>query len=54
MKIRYGIFSLLFFGFYFFIFEQGNPDWSENLDPKHDLRLYGDLEEGGEEGGDDE
>lgn len=51
---RIGIFSLLFFGFYFLVFTPGNFDWSENWDPKHDLKLYGELEEGGDEGGDED
>jgi hypothetical protein len=29
-------------------------DWQEWHDPKFDLKLYGDLEEGGDEGGDDD
>ena len=51
---RMSIFTLLFYGFYLFIFEAGNYDWNETWDPKHDLKMYGELEEGGDEGGDDD
>ena len=29
-------------------------DWNDHWDPKFDKALYGDLEDGGEEGGDDD
>lgn len=51
---RYTLFAIAFFGFYFLVFDAGNMDWFENWDPKHDLKLYGELEEGGDEGGDDD
>ena len=55
MMKRYAIFTLGFFGFYLFIFESGNFDWFETWDPKHDLKVYGELEESmGDEGGDDD
>ena len=33
-----------------------NPplDWADHWDPKVDRAIYGDLEDGGEEGGDDD
>jgi hypothetical protein len=29
-------------------------DWNDHWDPKFDKALYGDLEDGGDEGGDDD
>lgn len=43
--------------FYFITtFICANPplDWNDHWDPKFDRALYGDLEDGGEEGGDDD
>lgn len=52
---RFAVFTLLFYGFYFFVFEPGNYDWFEYYDPKHEVKVYGELEESmGDEGGDDD
>ena len=36
------------------VYEKPLADWQDNHDPKFDSKLYGDLEEGGDEGGDDD
>ena len=50
------ILSVIFL-FYFvrnFIHQTYQWDWNENYDPKFDKAIYGDLEDGGEEGADDD
>lgn len=37
-----------------FLFEKPRFDWQDSSEPKHEYKVYGDLEEGGDEGGDDD
>ncbi|EGR33554.1 hypothetical protein IMG5_049290 [Ichthyophthirius multifiliis] len=40
--------------FYMFYDMPKNYDWQDYHEPKHNIQIYGDLEEGGDEGGDDD
>lgn len=48
------LFYLILIASGIFLYERPPRDWSDSHDPKFETKLYGDLEEGGSEGGDDD
>jgi hypothetical protein len=51
---RFFIMLLFFYFTVKFICAEPHFDWNNNWDPKFDRAIYGDLEDGGDEGGDDD
>jgi len=52
MATRLLVITALFYGFYAF-YEIGMQDWQDYSDPKFEINLYNELDEGGDEGDDD-
>ena len=52
MGNRLLVLTILFYGFYAF-YDVGMQNWQDYAEPKHELNLYNELDEGGDEGDDD-
>ena len=52
MARRLAVITALFYGWYAF-YEFGNSNWEDYYEPKHEINLYNELDEGGDEGDDD-